>query len=170
MAGEKGKGKKDDYQKALTAYNQAMKVFRKSDYEKAAEILKTFSEKYVFEKELVDRAQIYLTICKERQKKEKVLLKTFDDYYQYSVYKVNQGEYKEALELLEKARQMKPKEGKIFYLMADAYCLMGNKKECLEQLKNAIRIDKYFSILAQNESDFEGLREDKKFNLITRMA
>ena len=170
MARDKGKVNRDDYQKALLTYNQAMKAFRKGDYEKTAEILKTFSEKHASEKELVDRAQIYLTICKERQKKEKILLKTFDDFYQYSVYRINQGEYKEALKWLEKARQMKPKEGKIFYLMADAYCIMGDTEACLENLKKAIQIDKYFSILAQNESDFESLREDKKFNLITRMA
>jgi len=170
VARDKGKVNRDDYQKALLTYNQAMKAFRKGDYEKTAEILKTFSEKHASEKELVDRAQIYLTICKERQKKEKILLKTFDDFYQYSVYRINQGEYKEALKWLERARQMKPKEGKIFYLMADAYCIMGDTEACLEHLKKAIQIDKYFSILAQNESDFESLREDKKFSLITRMA
>ncbi len=170
MAEKKGKVKKNDYEKALLAYNQAMKVFRKGNLIKAAEMFKMFSEKHASEKELKDRAQIYLDICTERQKKEKVQLNTFDDYYQYSVYKINQGEYKEALKLLEKALQMKPKEGKIFYLMADAYCLMGNKAECLAQLKKAIQMDKFFSILAQNEADFEPLREDKKFNLITRMV
>jgi len=170
VAGEKGTVKKNEYQKALLAYNQAMKVFRKGDFVKAVEMLKAFSEKHASEKELTDRAKIYLVICKVRQQKEKIQLNTFDDYYQYSVYKINQGEYKEALKLLEKALQMKPKEGKIFYLMADAYCLMGNKKECLEQLKKAIQMDKFFSILAQNEADFEPLRENKKFNLITRMA
>lgn len=170
MAGEKGKVKKNDYQRALLAYNQAMKAFRKGDFVKAADLLKTFAKKHASEKELKDRALIHLAICEARQKKEKVQLDTADDYYQYSVFKINQGEYKEALKLLEKALQKKPKEGKIFYLMADAYCLMGKKKECLEQLKKAIQVDKFYSILAQNEADFEPFREDKKFKLITRMA
>lgn len=170
MTGEKAKVKKNDYQKALSAYNQAVKPFRKGDYVKSAELLKAFLEKHSSEKELMDRAQIYISICQARQEKEKIQLNTFDDYYQYSVYKINQGDYKEALKLLEKALQMKPKEGRIYYLMADAYCLMGNKEECLEQLKKAIQIDKFFSILAQNERDFEDFREDKKFKLITRMA
>lgn len=147
-----------------------MKVFHKGDYAKASELLKTFMGKSHSEKEIVDRARIYQSICEARLKKEKIELKTFEDYYQYSVYKVNQGDYQEAMKLLDKARQMKPKEGKILYLMADAYCLMGQKEECLEHLKKAIQMDKYFSILAQNESDFESLREDKKFKLITRMT
>ncbi|MFP4083221.1 MAG: TPR end-of-group domain-containing protein [Candidatus Aminicenantes bacterium] len=170
MAGEKSKNKRNDYQKALTAYQQAMKAFRKRDYEKTADFLKAFMEKYASEGELMDRAQIYLSICEEKKKTEEIQLKTFDDYYYQGIYKVNQGEYKEALKLLEKAHQMKPKEGKILYLMADAYCRMGKKDRCLEHLKKAIHLDKYFSILAQNERDFEDIREDKKFKLITRMT
>lgn len=147
-----------------------MKVFHKGDFVKASELLKTFVVKYPSEKEILDRAKIYLTICQARMEKEKIGLKTFNDYYEYSVYKMNQKDYQEALNLLDKARQMKPKEGKIIYLMADAFCLMGKKEECLDHLKKAIQMDKYFSILAQNEIDFENLREDKKFKLITRMT
>ena len=170
MEKEKEKVKKDEYQKAFFAYTQAMRSFHKGDYEKAAELLKAFLDKYASEKELVDRAQIYLTICRVEQKKEKIQLKTFDDYYEYSVYRINQGDYEGALKLLEKALDMKPQEGKILYLMADAYCLMGQSEQCLENLKRAIQLDKYFSILAQNEANFESLWEDKKFKLITRMA
>jgi len=167
---EKEKIKKDDYQKALLAYNQAMKAYHKGEYEKASELLKDFLEKHSSEKELVDRVQIYIAISGARKEKEKVQLKTFGDYYEYSVYKINQGDYEEALKLLDKAYEMKPKEGKILYLMADTYCLMGQAEQCLEHLKKAIQLDKFFGILAQNEGDFEPLWEDKKFKLITRMA
>ena len=169
MATDKSK-KKDEFQRVLTAYEQAMKVFHKGDFVKASELLKTFVAKYPSEKEILDRAKIYLTICQARKVKEKIPLKTFNDYYEYSIYRMNQGGYQEALKSLDKARQMKPKEGKILYLMADVFCLMGKKEECLDHLKKAIQMDKYFSILAQNEADFENLREDKKFKLITRMT
>ena len=129
-------------------------------------------EQYGFssEKELVDRARIYLEICGAQQKKEKIQLKTFNDYYEYSIFKINQGDYEEALNLLEKAQEIKPKEGKISYLIANTYCLMGQAESCLENLMKAIQLDKFFGILAQNEADFEPLWEDKKFKLITRMA
>ncbi len=170
MTKEKDKIKKDEYEKALSAFSQAMKPFHKGDYKKADELLKAFLDKHRSEKELVDRARIYLTICGEQQSKEKVQLKTFEDYYQHGVFKTNQENYEEALKLLEKAREMKPKEGKILYLMAGTYCLKGENEKCFELLKNAIQLDKYFSILARNERDFESLWEDKKFKLITRMV
>jgi len=166
----KEKVKKDDYEKALSAYDLAMKAYHKGEYEKTSELLKAFLDKFSSEKELADRARIYLEICGVLQKKEKVQLKTFNDYYEYSIFKINRGDYEEALNLLEKAQEMKPKEGKISYLIANTYCLMGQAESCLENLKKAIQLDKFFGILAQNEADFEPLWEDKKFKLITRMA
>ena len=164
------KAKKDEYQKALAAYGQALKEFHKGEFSKAVELLAAFMEKYPNERELVDRARLYLSICKTRDKKETVHLKSFEDYFNQSVYRINKGEYESALKLLEKALEMKTDEGKIFYLMADAYCRMGQVDTCLDHLKKAIQKDKYFRVLAQNESDFEPIWEDKKFKLITRMS
>jgi tetratricopeptide (TPR) repeat protein len=164
------KAKKDEYQKALVAYGQAMKEFHKGEFAKAAESLESFLEKFPNERELVDRAKLYLSICKAREKKETVHLKTFEDHYNQSVFRINKGEYEGALKLLEKALEMKTDEGKVFYLMADAYCKMGQVDTCLDYLKKAIQKDKYFRTLAQNESDFEPIWEDKKFKLITRMS
>lgn len=164
------KAHKDSYQKALTAYGEAMKEFHKGKLDKAQELLKTFLEKYDTEKELVDRAQLYLQITKEKGKKESISLKSPDDYFQFSVYKINRGDYEGALKLLEKALELKEDEGKIYYLMADAYALSGKHEEALEYLKKAIQKDKFYRILAQNEVDFEPLWEDKKFKLITRMT
>jgi tetratricopeptide (TPR) repeat protein len=164
------KTKKDSYDKALSAYGEAMREFHKGKWDKAQELLKSFLEKYDTEKELVDRARMYLEITHEKGKKETVSLKTVDDYFYYSAYKINTGDYEEALKLLEKALEMKEDEGKIYYLMADACILAGKTEEALEHLKKAFQKDRFYRILAQNETDFEPLWEDKKFKLITRMT
>ncbi|MGB9893200.1 MAG: hypothetical protein ACPLRA_02215, partial [Candidatus Saccharicenans sp.] len=56
--------KRDDYQKALSLYTQGIKDFRRGDYEKATESFESLMEKYPEEHELVDRAKVYLSICK----------------------------------------------------------------------------------------------------------
>jgi tetratricopeptide (TPR) repeat protein len=170
VPGEKEKAKKDKFQKALMAYGQAMKPFHKGDYLKASELLKNFIEKEDTEKELSDRAKMYFQICEEHLKKKSVSLKTFEDYYNNGVFKINQGDYEDALSLLNKASELKPKEGKILYLLATVYSRMEKLEESLELLKKAIQIDDFFAILAQNEVDFESIKEDKKFQLITGMA
>lgn len=165
------KTRKDDYQKALAAYADAMKEFRKQRYDKAAESLQSFIEKFPAERELVDRAKMYVTISEEKvqEPKSSVPLKTCEDHYHYGIYKTNAGEFEEAQKLLEKAQKMSPEEGRIHYALADLFCLMGQTETAFEHLKRAIQIDKFFRILAQNESDFEPLWDDKKFRLITRI-
>jgi tetratricopeptide (TPR) repeat protein len=166
----KEKLKKDIYEKMLDAYGQAIKAFRKGDCARAKELFKAFLEKHNTEKELVDRAQIYLALCENRETKDPISLTTFQDYYEYAVYKHNQGEHDQALKLLEKAKTKKPKEGKVPYLMALTYSLLGESEKCLENLKEAIHKDKFFGILAQNESGFEPLWSDKKFKIITKVG
>ncbi len=164
------KARKDSYDKALAAYGEAMREFHKGRFERAQELLKSFTEKFDAEKELVDRAKMYGNLIRERGKKETIALKTADDYFYHGIFKINEGAYEDALKLFEKALEMKEDEGKIFYLMADAYILQGKTDEALEYLRKAFLKDKFFKILAQNETDFSSLWEDKKFKLISRLT
>lgn len=164
------KTKKDAYDKALAAYGEAVKEFRKGKTEKAKELFHSFVEKHDSEKEIVDRAKMYLEIIQEKGKKGSLPLKTSDDYLFASVYKINQGNYEDALKLLEKALEAGEEEGRTYYLMANAYIHLRKTEEALENLKKAFQKDKFYRIMAQNEIDFEPLWEDKKFKLIMRMA
>jgi tetratricopeptide (TPR) repeat protein len=164
------RSKKDEYQKALTAYGQAVKEFHKGEFDKAVELFKSFIEKFPVDKEIVDRAKSYLAIAQKRPKKESVSLKDFADHYRYGAYKISQGDYPAALKVLEKALEFKEREGLVYYLLADVHCQMAQADASLDYLKKAIQKDKTFSILAQNESDFEPLWEDKKFKLIVKLA
>jgi tetratricopeptide (TPR) repeat protein len=164
------KTRKDAYVKALSAYGEAMKEFHKGNLDKAGELLKAFLEKHNTEKELVDRAKIYLQMTQKKGGKETVPLKTIDDYVYFSVFKINSGVPEDALKLLEKALEMKEEEGRVYYLMADAFILMGKTEEAMECLKKAFQKDKFYRILAQNEVDFAPLWDDKKFKLITRLT
>jgi len=70
----KEKAKKDAYEKALAVYSQAVKAFRKNDCQKVKEYFKSLQDKHPVERELVDRAKIYLAICENRQKKDTIPL------------------------------------------------------------------------------------------------
>ncbi len=72
------RSKKDEYQKALAAYGLAVKEFHKGEFEKAAESFKGFIEKFPVDREIVDRAKVYLSIALKRPKKEAVALKSFE--------------------------------------------------------------------------------------------
>ncbi|MBC7364936.1 MAG: tetratricopeptide repeat protein [Candidatus Aminicenantes bacterium] len=162
--------KKDDYQKALNLYSQAIKEFRKGDYEKASASFENLIEKFPDEYELTDRAKVYLAVCQRGTKKESLSPKTLDDYLFYGQMKINKGDYEGALKLLEKALEFKKEEAKIYYLIATAYILSGRQEESLEALKKAIQKDKSLAILAQNEPDFQALWDDKRFKVLVKLT
>ena len=62
------------------------------------------------------------------------------------------------------------KEGLVYFLLADVHCLLGQTDTALDYLKKAIQKDRTFSVVAQNEPDFEALWEDKKFKLIVKLV
>jgi len=170
LTADKEQASKNAYEKALAAYEIAMKAFHKRNYAKALEALTSFIEKYPEEKELVDRANLYVIICGQHLKPEELVLKTYDDYYRYGVYHLNNRDYDGAVEMLTKAHQMKPKAGEVLYYLANTYCHMQDTESCLEYLKQAVMLDAAFAVLAQNELDFNELRKDKRFAVITKMA
>jgi tetratricopeptide (TPR) repeat protein len=170
VVAEKEKKKVDNYENAVVSFAEAIKAFRKGNCEKAVESLKALIEKYASEKELVDRAKTYIKICQEGKNKESMPSKTFNDFYEHGIFKWNQGNYEEALQQFQKAIEKDPSQAKILYFMAAIYQSMGDTDQSLEFLKKSIQKDKYFKILAQNDSDFEALREDKKFMILTKLA
>ncbi|MBD3414651.1 MAG: tetratricopeptide repeat protein [Candidatus Aminicenantes bacterium] len=160
----KKKTSMDDYQKALSSFSKAMKFFRKQDFDKAKQSLDDLIKEHSEEMELIDRAKLYLEIIKHRKEKESPTLKSFEDLYQYGIFRMNQGKHEQALDLFQKANKKKPKQGKVYYAMADTYCLMGDKDKCISSLKTAIQLDEFYGILAQNETDFDVFEEDEEFN------
>ena len=170
MAPEKETKKIDSYEKAIQSFGEAIKAYRKGNYEKAVEMFEVLIEKHASEKELVDRAKAYIKICQNVMKKETLPSKTFEDLYESGVFLMNLGKYEEALKLFNKAIDKNPDHAKILYFIAVIYQLTGDSEQSLEFLKKSIQKDKYFKILAQNDSDFEDLREDKKFKLLTKLA
>lgn len=164
------RSKKDEYQKVLSAYGQAVKEFRKGDFEKASEHMQAFIDKYPAEREIVDRARAYLAIARKSPKKDAPSPKTFEEHCRQGAARINMGDFEGAVKLLEKGLELGENDGLVHYLLADARCRMGQPDASMEHLKKAIQKDKVYSTLAQNEPDFEPLWDDKKFKLIARLA
>jgi len=164
------KSKKDEYQKALVAYAEAMKDFRKEKYDKAAESFRVFIEKFSAERDLTARARTYLTISEARLKEPKELPapKTVEEFIHSAVYQMNVGAVENAWKYIEKALKISPDDARVLYLQADLLCRSGQTEAALEALKKAVQTEKTYRILAQNEIDFAPLWDDKRFKAIIR--
>jgi tetratricopeptide (TPR) repeat protein len=162
------KAVKSRYQEALDAFTKAVEEFHKENNDNAEKLFADFLEKYSAEVELADRARVYSAICADKKKKTKSVLKTADDYLDQGIYLMNGGDRKDSLKHFEKAAQIAPKEARVHYMIAVNHMLAGEEKESLESLKEAVELDEFFAVLAQNESDFEPLWKDEEFKTITQ--
>lgn len=164
------KAKKDEYQKALAAFGDATKEFRKSKWDKAVELFGDFIVKFPVERDLVARARTYLAIADERLQAPHDLpaLKTVEEFIPAAVFKLNAGAVEEAGKLIEKALKIGPEDARLLYLQAVIFCRSGQTDASLEVLKKAAQNDKTYRILAQNEIDFAPLWEDKRFKTIVK--
>lgn len=167
MTVDKSKDQKDAYEKALAAYGQVMKTFRSKGFAEGKKALSAFIEKYPDERELLDRAGIYLSICESSLNPEKISHSSFDEHYLWGVVYLNRKDFAEAGKLLGIAHKQNPGSAKVLYMLALIHHLQKEDEKSLDFLEKAIKLDSSFAVLACNEADFEDLSQDARFVQIT---
>ncbi len=150
-------------EQAIHEYQQALQLLRKQQYAEAAEGFKAILKSHPQEKEVGDRCRAYLRIC-ERGPGDKVLpLKRVEDYYYQGILECNRQQYDEALKHLDRALKLNPKDDRVLYVLASTQALKGDREQALSALKEAIDLNALNRIHAQQDPDFEPLRDDDAF-------
>ena len=72
-------------------------------------------------------------------------------------------EFEKAIELLEKLHAEFPDDAGVLFNLACAESLAGRKADALGHLREAIELDPQFAGLAQEDSDFDPIRDDPEF-------
>ncbi len=142
-------------------FDRGVAALQKKKFEEAERNFQDLIEKYADEKELVDRARVYLAVC-ERQKKARPALTEAEDFYYAAVLEKNRGNVPEAIEHLKHAAK-KTGGGRVDFLLACCYAQSGDPGTALEHLKKAIDEDQRHRILARHDSDFDPVRDSPEF-------
>ena len=75
----------------------------------------------------------------------------------------NLGRYEDALEVYDKAIEIKPEFDSAWYNRACAFSLTNKKEDSLFNLKRAIELDISYKKRAKKDTDFEKLWDDSDF-------
>jgi tetratricopeptide (TPR) repeat protein len=138
-------------------YDRGVSALQKKKLEEAEKNFADLIQKYPEERELVDRARVYLSVI-ERQKRESGPTPTEpEDFYYAAVLEKNRGNVPEAIEHLKRAAK-KNGHGRVDFLLACCYAQSGEIESALDHLRRAIEEDKSNRILARHDSDFDALR------------
>ena len=150
-------------EQALLEYDRALLLLRKREFADAADGFKAILKSHPQEKEIADRCRVYLRVC-ERDLGEKVMpLKRVEDYYYQAILECNRQRYDEALKHLDRALKMNPKDDRLLYVLASTQALKGDREQALSALKESIDLNATNRIHAQNDPDFDVLRDDDAF-------
>lgn len=72
-------------------------------------------------------------------------------------------EFDKAIEVLEGLLEETPDDARVLYNLACAESLSGRREEAFDHLARAVELDDVFREAAENDADFEPIRDDERF-------
>jgi tetratricopeptide (TPR) repeat protein len=125
------------HEHAVEAFERGFQALQLRQFAKAAEFLGAVVNSFTDEKELQERARVYLTIC-ERQLGRETKPRSFDERLHAATVIVNRGAFDEALAQLRKLEHDDAAHDYVQYLLSVVYTAMGNAEQAVAHLRKAI--------------------------------
>jgi tetratricopeptide (TPR) repeat protein len=149
------------YQTAIKSFETGVRAFQSQNYHKAAEVFEKLIN--IDARDVAERAQIHLRLCRQRTGRPAPAPKSADEYYALGVACLNVRKLEQAIELLEKADKLKPHQDHIQYALAATHALGGNMDVAFAHLEAALALRPENRIHARRDEDFQGLVADPRF-------
>jgi tetratricopeptide (TPR) repeat protein len=156
------------YQAAIKNFEVGVRAFHKQNYDKAAEIFEKLAAGNV--RDVADRAQMHLQLCKQRTGRPAPLPKSADNYYALGVACLNARQFEAAIGHLNKADKLKPRQDHIHYALAVAHSVTGDADAALVHLEMAFSLRPENRIHARRDEDLRSLVADPRFHRLVHLA
>jgi hypothetical protein len=150
------------HEQAVEAFEHGFQALQQRQFAKAAEFLTTVVNNFSDEKDLQERARVYLAIC-ERQAARETKPRSFDDRLHAATVIVNRGAFDEALGQLRKLENDDAGNDYVQYLLSVVYTATGNAEQALAHLRKAIELAPENRFRAAQDPDLELLRQNAAF-------
>jgi len=143
-------------------FDRGVTALQRKKPDEAERHLLDLIQKYPDEKELVDRARVYLAVCERQKNAARAALVEPEDFYYVALLEKNRGNVTEAIEHAKRAAK-KNGGGKVDFLLACCYAQSGEADTAVEHLRKAIEEDHRNRILARHDRDFDPVRDTPAF-------
>ena len=151
---------------ARKEYEKGTAALQKKKFEEAEKHFRVLLEGFGDEKELADRARLYIAVCQRRTKPAARPAAEGEDAYYAALVEKNRRNFESAIEHLKRSSR-KNGDGRVPYLLACCYAQLNVVESALEALESAIAEDEGSRALARRDPDFEPLRESPGFQKLT---
>jgi tetratricopeptide (TPR) repeat protein len=156
--------RKPGFYEAVAIYERGVQALQKHDFGGAASFFRTVLERYPEERELLERARLYLRVCeRETSRQPPPGPKTPEERVYAATVALNSGDHSGALDHLHQALGEDPESDHAHYIMAVALGMRNRRDEAIEHLQQAIALNPENRGLAKQDPDLDGLRDHHRF-------
>jgi tetratricopeptide (TPR) repeat protein len=145
----------------LAMYESALKLMQNGKYDKAHQAFSQMLE--TAPQDLADRIRMYIAACMAQIEKGSTKFETNEERYDYAISLLNQGQYEDAREQFQRILSQNQSADYAFYGLALLASMTGDTQECIDKLREAIRLNGQNRLQARADSDFETVSEDPRF-------
>jgi tetratricopeptide (TPR) repeat protein len=155
--------RKPGFYEAVAVYERGVQALQRHDFQGAAGFFRTVLERYPDERELLERARLYLRVCERETSRQPPAPKTPAERVYAATVALNSGDHSGALDHLQRALGEDPDSDHAHYIMAVALGMRNRSEEALEHLQQAIALNPENRSLARQDPDLDILRDHDRF-------
>jgi tetratricopeptide (TPR) repeat protein len=155
--------RKPTYHEAVAMYERGLQALQRRDFAASADALRAVIERYPDERELLERARLYLKVCERELEPKEPAPKTADEWVYTATVALNAGDEASALRHLQRALNEDSRHDHAHYMMAVASARRNDSAAALEHLRHAVSLNPENRSLARQDPDLEALRDEPGF-------
>jgi tetratricopeptide (TPR) repeat protein len=155
--------RKPGFYEAVAVYERGVQALQRHDFQAAAGFFRTVLDRYPEERELLERARLYLRVCERETSRQPAAPKTAAERVYAATVAINAGDHSAALDHLQRALGEDPDSDHAHYIMAVALGMRGRVDEALDHLRLAIGLNPENRGLARQDPDLDAIRDHGNF-------
>jgi tetratricopeptide (TPR) repeat protein len=140
-----------------------VRSLQRHDFEGAADAFRHVLERYPEERELLERARLYLRVCERETAQRAAAPQTTPERVYAATVALNAGNSEAALAHVQRALDQEPGSDHAHYIMAVVRSARAETDKALDHLRRAIELNPENRSLALQDADLEVLRETAGF-------
>ena len=158
--------RRSTYAEAVALYQRGTEALQAHRYPDAAELLKSVIARYPEEKELHERAFLYLRVCERQIAATPSKPKTPEERTFAATLAINNGLPDQAIALLATVIAEDPENDQATYMLGVANALKGRPEIALQYLSRAMALNPENRDVARKDPDLEALRRIEDMRLL----
>lgn len=147
-------------------YERGLQALQRRDFAASAQALRHVIERYPDERELLERARLYLKVCERELEPKEPAPKTPDEWVYAGTVALNAGDEATALRHVQKALSEDARHDHAHYMMAVIATRRGDTAGAFEHLRHAVSLNPENRSLAKQDPELEAHRDDAVFKSI----